>query len=91
MGDRSHHRKRREPLMDVPVTALGTLHVGEMRENGRLSGIYLLNLDQIESQKNKVFPFRFSRGAMLLRGDLTEEKFEMSKKTRFTTNFLAVI
>lgn len=32
-----------KPVMDQPVTLFGTLHVGEMRENGYLVGIY--NLD----------------------------------------------
>ena len=36
-----------KPIMDVPVTALGTFHVGEMRENGHLVGIYVLDCDQL--------------------------------------------
>ncbi len=36
-----------QPLMDVPVTALGTFHVGEQRENGELAGIYELDCDKI--------------------------------------------
>lgn len=32
-----------KPVMDQPVTILGTLHVGEMRENGYLVGIYSLD------------------------------------------------
>jgi hypothetical protein len=36
-----------KPVMDVPVTALGTFHVGEMRDNGRLIGIYLLECTQL--------------------------------------------
>ena len=32
-----------KPLMDQPVTLLGTLHVGEMRENGYLTGIYRMD------------------------------------------------
>jgi hypothetical protein len=32
-----------KPLMDQPVTLYGTLHVGEMRENGYLTGIYRMD------------------------------------------------
>lgn len=32
------------PVMDIPMLALGTLHVGEIRDNGRLMGIYQLDL-----------------------------------------------
>lgn len=32
-----------KPIMDQPVTMFGTLHVGEMRENGYLVGIYALD------------------------------------------------
>ena len=32
-----------KPVMDVPVTALGTFHVGEQRDNGHLLGIYRLD------------------------------------------------
>jgi len=39
--------KNAEPLMDVPVTALGTFHVGEQRENGELAGIYELDCDKV--------------------------------------------
>ena len=31
-----------KPVMDQPVTLQGKLHVGEMRENGYLTGIYRL-------------------------------------------------
>ncbi|MFM1770816.1 MAG: hypothetical protein RJA22_3345 [Verrucomicrobiota bacterium] len=37
------------PLMDQPVTLFGTLHVGEMRENGYLTGIYRLDGDRMEA------------------------------------------
>ena len=37
------------PLMDQPVTLFGTLHVGEMRENGYLTGIYRLEGDRMEA------------------------------------------
>jgi hypothetical protein len=36
-----------KPLMDVPVTALGTFHVGELRENGHLIGIYVLDCERM--------------------------------------------
>ncbi len=40
-----------KPLMDVPVTLEGKLHVGEMYENGYLTGIYLLDGDrQVEAK-----------------------------------------
>lgn len=39
--------KNTKPLMDVPVTALGTFHVGEQRENGELAGIYELDCDKV--------------------------------------------
>ena len=32
-----------KPLMDQPVTLFGKLHVGEMRENGYLTGIYRMD------------------------------------------------
>lgn len=37
------------PLMDQPVTLFGTLHVGEMRENGYLTGIYRLEGERMEA------------------------------------------
>lgn len=37
------------PLMDQPVTLFGTLHVGEMRENGYLTGIYRLDGERMEA------------------------------------------
>ena len=37
------------PIMDQPVTLFGTMHVGEMRENGYLVGIYELNADKMEA------------------------------------------
>jgi|SRR5581483_3431923 len=39
--------KNAEPCLDVPVTALGTFHVGEQRENGELAGIYELDCDRV--------------------------------------------
>jgi hypothetical protein len=35
-------------LMDQPVTLYGTLHVGEMRENGYLTGIYRLDGERMK-------------------------------------------
>lgn len=32
-----------KPIMDQPITMFGTLHVGEIRENGYLVGIYQLD------------------------------------------------
>jgi hypothetical protein len=40
-----------KPVMDVPITALGTFHVGEIRENGQLVGIYALDCDQLLTTK----------------------------------------
>ena len=36
-----------KPIMDQPVTLFGTLYVGEMRENGYLTGIYQMDGDQL--------------------------------------------
>jgi len=38
-----------KPIMDQPVTLFGKLHVGEMRENGYLVGIYEMAGDKMES------------------------------------------
>ena len=38
-----------KPVMDQPVTLFGKLHVGEMRENGYLVGIYSLDGDKMEA------------------------------------------
>jgi hypothetical protein len=35
------------PVMDQPVTILGTLHVGDLRENGYLVGIYRMEAEKI--------------------------------------------
>ena len=40
-----------KPLMDLPITFEGKLHVGEMYENGYLTGIYLLDGDQMVAVK----------------------------------------
>jgi len=32
-----------KPVMDQPITLFGTLHIGEMRENGYLTGIYRMD------------------------------------------------
>jgi hypothetical protein len=36
-----------KPVMDQVITVYGTLHVGEMRENGYLVGIYSLDADRV--------------------------------------------
>jgi len=41
-----------KPIMDVPITAEGTLHVGEQREEGHLLGIYELDCDLVLNLKN---------------------------------------
>jgi hypothetical protein len=43
------HAKGRsaKSVLDVPVTALGTFHVGEQRENGALAAIYELDCDRL--------------------------------------------
>jgi hypothetical protein len=41
-----------KPTMDVPITAEGTLHVGEQREEGHLLGIYELDCDLVLNLKN---------------------------------------
>jgi len=38
-----------KPVMDQPVTLMGKLHVGEMRENGYLVGIYAMDGDKMEA------------------------------------------
>ena len=40
-----------KPLMDVPITFEGRLKVGEMYENGYLTGIYLLEGDKMGAVK----------------------------------------
>jgi len=37
-----------KPVMDQPITVLGRLQVGELRENGFLTGIYRMEADQID-------------------------------------------
>jgi hypothetical protein len=39
-------------VMDQPVTLYGTLHVGEMRENGYLVGIYRLDGEKMDLPEN---------------------------------------
>ena len=36
-----------KPIMDQPVTMLGMMHVGEMRENGYLVGIYSMDAEKM--------------------------------------------
>lgn len=38
-----------KPVMDQPVTLFGKLHVGEMRENGYLVGIYAMDGEKMEA------------------------------------------
>ena len=38
-----------KPLMDQPVTLFGKLHVGEMRENGYLTGIYRMDGEKMSA------------------------------------------
>jgi hypothetical protein len=40
-----------KPLMDIPITFDGTLRVGEMFENGYLTGVYLLEGDRMAASK----------------------------------------
>jgi hypothetical protein len=40
-----------KPLMDVPITFEGRLRVGEMYENGYLTGLYLLEGDRLADVK----------------------------------------
>ena len=35
--------------MDQPVTVCGTFHVGDVRENGELVGIYRLDAEKLTS------------------------------------------
>jgi len=44
-------------VMDQPVTLYGTLHVGEMRENGYLVGIFALDGEKGPAE-DKAAPFR---------------------------------
>lgn len=41
-----------KPLMDQAVTLMGKLHVGEMRENGYLTGIYRMDGDKMAAEGN---------------------------------------
>jgi len=40
------------PMMDQPVTLFGKLHVGEMRENGYLTGIYRMDGEKMAAEEN---------------------------------------
>src|SRR5688572_16779971 len=40
------------PMMDQPVTLFGKLHVGEMRENGYLTGIYRMDGERMAAEEN---------------------------------------
>jgi hypothetical protein len=41
-----------KPFMDQPVTLFGKLHVGEMRENGYLTGIYRMDGEKMAAEEN---------------------------------------
>ncbi len=41
-----------KPIMDQPISILGTLHVGAMRENGYLIGIYQMDGDKLVTSDN---------------------------------------
>lgn len=41
-----------KPIMDQPVSIQGTLHVGAMRENGYLIGIYQMDGDKLIPPQN---------------------------------------
>lgn len=41
-----------KPLMDQPVTLMGKLYVGEMRENGYLTGIYRMDGEKMAAEGN---------------------------------------
>ena len=40
-----------KPIMDVPVTVCGVFHVGDVRENGELVGIYRLDADNVKGPR----------------------------------------
>lgn len=42
-----------KPLMDLPVTLYGKLHVGEMRENGYLTGIYRMDGEKMAATEGE--------------------------------------
>jgi hypothetical protein len=42
-----------KPLMDQPVTLYGKLHVGEMRENGYLTGIYRMDGEKMAATEGE--------------------------------------
>ena len=44
--------KGMKPIMDQPISILGTLHVGAMRENGYLVGIYQMDGDKLIAPEN---------------------------------------
>jgi hypothetical protein len=43
-----------KPIMDQPVTVCGTFHVGEVRENGDLVGIYRLDCERLINPRNQI-------------------------------------
>ncbi len=40
-----------KPIMDVPVTVCGVFHVGDVRENGELVGIYSLDAQKVKGPR----------------------------------------
>jgi hypothetical protein len=40
-----------KPIMDVPVTVSGVFHIGDVRENGELVGIYRLDADKVKGPR----------------------------------------
>jgi uncharacterized protein len=40
-----------KPIMDVPVTVSGVFHIGDVRENGELVGIYRLDADNVKGSR----------------------------------------
>jgi hypothetical protein len=46
------HNKGVKAIMDQPVTMYGTLHIGEMRENGYLVGIYRFDAERMETSQD---------------------------------------
>ena len=40
-----------KPIMDEPVTVCGTFHVGDLRENGELLGIYRLDAEKLKGPR----------------------------------------
>jgi hypothetical protein len=41
-----------KPIMDEPITVCGIFHVGEVRENGELVGVYRLDADKVRGPRH---------------------------------------